>query len=215
MLQGKGGYGSLWNADRIDFEIHGKVELNNEKIMFTAIYGIKGSPVTDNEIKDFAQFLGDHKLTELWSVGRRYTWTNGHVFSKLDRAIVNAEWVQRFPNVEAIVMDPRCSDHSPIGIEVDSSKPPGKMAFKFFNVLAEHPSFPEIIRQALLKPVTGVTMRKVWEKVKLAKQELKGLNNREFTGMDRKIQEAREKLEEIQVDMRCNMSPELFEEKAD
>lgn len=40
MLQGKGGYGSLWNADRIDFEIHGKVELNNEKIMFTAIYGL-------------------------------------------------------------------------------------------------------------------------------------------------------------------------------
>ncbi|KAM3359478.1 hypothetical protein P3S68_019188 [Capsicum galapagoense] len=41
-------------------------------------------------------------------------------------------------------------------------------------------------------------MRKVWEKVKIVKQGSKALNNREFTSIASKIQEARAKLEKLQ-----------------
>lgn len=78
-------------------------------------------PVQNNEVGDFAQFLEDNSLTELKWVGRKYTRTNGHIHSKLDRAIVNVEWMQIFPHLEAVVIEPGCSDHSPIDIYVGYS----------------------------------------------------------------------------------------------
>lgn len=76
-----------------------------------------GSPVLDSDTKDFAQFLEDHTLTELKSVGRKYTWTNGHVFSKLYSAIFYTDCMERFPHIEAIVMDPECPNYTPIGVQ--------------------------------------------------------------------------------------------------
>lgn len=50
-----------------------------------------GCPIQENEVRDFSQFLEDNNLTKLKSVCRKYTWTNRHILSKLDRAIVNAK----------------------------------------------------------------------------------------------------------------------------
>ncbi|KAF3636181.1 hypothetical protein FXO38_24306 [Capsicum annuum] len=81
-----------------------------------------GSLVQDTEIRDFSNFFQDMDISELKSVGRTYTWTNSHVHSKLDKAIVNAEWVQKFNHLEAEVMDPGCLDHSPIAIMLDEKR---------------------------------------------------------------------------------------------
>lgn len=49
--------------------------------------------VQGGEIKDFRECLIDCNLAEVPSVGRQYTWTNGHVYSRINRAIANAEWM--------------------------------------------------------------------------------------------------------------------------
>lgn len=68
------------------------------------------------------------------TVGRNYTWTNSHMFSRIDRAIMNAEWVTNMPQMDAVIMDPFFSDHFPLcvkfGDEPKTSKP-----FRFFNCL--------------------------------------------------------------------------------
>ncbi|XP_019264016.1 PREDICTED: uncharacterized protein LOC109241706 [Nicotiana attenuata] len=51
---------------------------------------INGTVVQENEIKDFRSLMEDCRLNELRTVGRSYTWTNSHVYNKIDRAIVNA-----------------------------------------------------------------------------------------------------------------------------
>lgn len=53
--------------------------------------------------------MQDHTFIELKSVGRKYTWTNDHVHNKIDRAIVNVEWMHVYSHIKAIIMDPRCS----------------------------------------------------------------------------------------------------------
>lgn len=52
---------------------------------------LNGSPVQEGEIKDLIDFLADTHMTEMKTVGREYTWTNGQTCSRIDRALVNAE----------------------------------------------------------------------------------------------------------------------------
>ncbi|XP_070038219.1 uncharacterized protein [Nicotiana tomentosiformis] len=52
---------------------------------------VHGNMVQDHEIRDFREFLKDTGMTELQAIGRPFTWTNSHVFSKIDRALVNGE----------------------------------------------------------------------------------------------------------------------------
>lgn len=74
---------------------------------------INGADVQEQEIKDFKDFLIDTELTEIKTVGRQYTWTNNHIYSKIDRALVNVEWIVNWPHLEVMVLDPMFSDYSP------------------------------------------------------------------------------------------------------
>ncbi|XP_059310022.1 uncharacterized protein LOC132061183 [Lycium ferocissimum] len=49
---------------------------------------VLGFAIPYNEIRDFREFLED--ITEAEILGRDYTWTNTHVYSRIDRALVNS-----------------------------------------------------------------------------------------------------------------------------
>ncbi|KAK4731528.1 hypothetical protein R3W88_024516 [Solanum pinnatisectum] len=55
---------------------------------------VVGSQVQEAELRDFKKYLLDSGLTKLKTVGRIYTWTNGHTYSCIDKALVNDMWVQ-------------------------------------------------------------------------------------------------------------------------
>ncbi|XP_075106712.1 uncharacterized protein LOC142179612 [Nicotiana tabacum] len=126
---------------------------------FNAIMGIEdrvnGTVVQENEIKDFRSLMEECRLNELGTVGRSYTWTNSHVYSRIDRALVNAHWMINMPPMQVHVMDPQFSDHSPLCIELEAETEHKGKPFKFFNCLAEHPSFESIIREGWNKE-TGI-----------------------------------------------------------
>ncbi|WMV43181.1 hypothetical protein MTR67_036566 [Solanum verrucosum] len=50
-----------------------------------------GSPVLEVEMGDFKEYLHDTGTVDLKQVGRNFTWTNSHVFSTIDRALVNSD----------------------------------------------------------------------------------------------------------------------------
>ncbi|XP_019256431.1 PREDICTED: uncharacterized protein LOC109234835 [Nicotiana attenuata] len=140
---------------------------------------INGSTVQENEIRDFKEFLIDTRMCEMRTVGRDYTWTNSHVFSRIDRPIINAEWINTMPHVDAVIMDPLFSDHSPLCVKIgDEQKTP--KPFRFFNCLAEHKDFLDVVGEAWNKaPKTG-KMAEVWRKLKEVRHALKRLNTKEF-----------------------------------
>lgn len=45
--------------------------------------------IQDSEVRDFREFMEDTSMVELRYFGRQYTWSNSHVTSKIDKAIVN------------------------------------------------------------------------------------------------------------------------------
>ncbi|XP_070023456.1 uncharacterized protein [Nicotiana sylvestris] len=157
---------------------------------FNAIMGIEdrvnGTVVQENKIKDFRSLMEECRLNELGTVSRSYTWTNSHVYSRIDRAIVNAHWMINMPPMQVHVMDPQFSDHSPLCIELEAETEHKGRPFKFFNCLAEHPSFESIIREGWNKD--NRNMKDVWYNLKSIKPSLKSLNKREFASTTNKVQ---------------------------
>ncbi|KAH0711987.1 hypothetical protein KY289_007946 [Solanum tuberosum] len=78
--------------------------------------------------------------------GRNYTWTNGHVYSRIDKAIVNAELVNRMDTQQVIAMEPLFSDHSPLGLILEEQRNTRKRPFRFYNRIGKHPDFRERVK---------------------------------------------------------------------
>lgn len=135
-------------------------------------------------------------LTELPTIGRQYTWTNGHVFSKIDKALVNAEWVNSMVPRQVLVMEPSFSDHSPLSITLHQQRDKFKRPFRFYNCLTQHSCFQEKVRQGWTRHNEG--MRGIWNNLKEVRREMQQLNHQEFSGTTQKVQKLREKLEEKQ-----------------
>ncbi|XP_060182637.1 uncharacterized protein LOC132612529 [Lycium barbarum] len=55
-----------------------------------------GNPVSDAETMDFKNFVDALVLTDMKASGRLLAWTNGHVWSKIDRAMCNTAWVGQY-----------------------------------------------------------------------------------------------------------------------
>lgn len=82
-----------------------------------------GQPIIDAETKDFQETMEMLKLVDKKAYGRHYTWTNKHVWSKIDRAICNEDWVLKYGSLIAQLLENNFSDHSPIHIDI---QPGGK-----------------------------------------------------------------------------------------
>lgn len=156
----------------------------------------QGRPIQEVEIRDFNYFMLDNGMNELKSVGRTCTWSNGHSYSKIDRAVVNVEWMLKMSQLEVNVMNPGTSDHSPLCLELDRTITGTHRAFKFFNCIVEHPQFMKRVKEALLgghKDLMGVR-----QKLKKVKASIKQLNTKEFQGVSNKVKDIRMQLQNVQ-----------------
>ncbi|WMV14494.1 hypothetical protein MTR67_007879 [Solanum verrucosum] len=111
--------------------------------VLTSADRINGNLVQEMEIKDFNEFMIYTGMTELKVIGREYTWSNGCICSKIDRAIVNAEWMLNMNQVEISVMQP-----APLSLELDSNIRGNHKAFKFLNCIVAHPDFLSKVKEA-------------------------------------------------------------------
>ncbi|XP_019235628.1 PREDICTED: uncharacterized protein LOC109215961 [Nicotiana attenuata] len=125
-----------------------------------------GNPVSEIETKDFSDFLFDTGVTEMKSVGREYTWTNTRIYSKIDRALVNSEWCIKYHYLEANIMDPHFSDHSPLCFKLKEELQGGPRPFRFLNCLADHENFIQAVAAAWNQRTNGTGMNKIWQKLK-------------------------------------------------
>lgn len=158
-----------------------------------------GNPVQEVEVIDFKEFLQQSGMMELKSVGRYYTWTNHQIHSKIDRILVNAEWICKWPHLEGIIMDPHFSDHYPLKIPFEIVKETGTKSFKFFNYLVEHQDFMQAMETIWRKPSNLHSMQMVWLKFKQLKVVMKRLAKREPGKVEDTIAQIKAKLKDIQI----------------
>ncbi|XP_070015735.1 uncharacterized protein [Nicotiana sylvestris] len=182
---------------------------------YNAVLGVddrkSDNPVQEVEIRDFRDFMLNNDMNELKYIGRKFTWTNSHVWSKIDRAIINAEWMTIMKQLEVVVMEPFISDHTPLCLYYEEKSKDSPKPYRFYNYVVEHPELQKVVEKAWNTSNKWQGMERVWQKLKVVKQELKKMHTEEFKKVRDTVQTIRKQLQETQEKMQdSNHQTDLF-----
>ena len=157
------------------------------------------------DIKAFKRLVDNCCLVDLRYIGEQFTWCNRRYsrddFSqrKLDRALVNQEWLDKFNDSFAHFQAPGISDHSPIVVHVKNTPNRKGRAFKFYNFWTSLETYPEIVERNWNKDVTGTAQYQICQKLKFLKKDLK-IFGKLYLGKDRIVTDlARDELKSVQT----------------
>ncbi|XP_009771372.1 uncharacterized protein [Nicotiana sylvestris] len=173
-----------------------------------------GSEVQEIETKDFKEYMSDTGMNELQYVGRSYTWTNHHTYSRIDKGLVNANWMMTMPNMKVQVLEPLVSDHSPLKLVITQAQGKKNRPFRFFNFIVDHSQFMQQIEIAWKERSTKGIMQAVWNNLKSTKEAIKRINIQHYKWVDERIKEIRKKLQLVQEEMSSRLqNKELIEKE--
>ncbi|GAB2291433.1 hypothetical protein Dimus_038162 [Dionaea muscipula] len=151
------------------------------------------------------------RLDDLPGVGCAHTWCNNqdqHAWMRinLDRAMGNQLWFDRCEASEVLFNEPGISDHSPMVISYMLSAPRPRGQYKFLNAWTTHSEFLTIVRRAWDSPVQGGGMARIMQRLRVLKGKLRQLHLLHFSGIEGRIQKAREDLIQKQQELRSQFS---------
>ncbi|CAA7061592.1 unnamed protein product [Microthlaspi erraticum] len=160
---------------------------------------------TNRAMRLFGDCLTDVGLFDLPFHGPAYTWTNHQPTSpigkKIDRCLVNGNWLATFPTSHCSFEAPLFSDHTPCVINL-ITKPPnyGTRSFRFYNMLLKLPSFLETVQEAWNEAGdSATTLSSLCFKLKSLKRPMKSLCKEKFSGIENRVFEAADQLKAIQM----------------
>ncbi|PHT65887.1 hypothetical protein T459_30312 [Capsicum annuum] len=125
---------------------------------------IGGQLIHDYETRDFQEMMDRLNLVDMKAMGRYFTWTNKHIWSKIDRDVCNNRWIMQYGGVTAQFLKNYFSD-SPIQIEIMPESPANRGPFRFINTLNEDERFLKIVQQIWNTSLAGTSMYKLWRKL--------------------------------------------------
>lgn len=144
-----------------------------------------GNVPSTQEIQPFAYCLGAYGLVDMRSRGRSFTWTNNTIRSMIDRVLVNEQWVEEFPEVEAWFQSESLSDHTRSHINLDTQPRKRKFCFKFCNMWGADERFLHIVKDVWQRQVPGDIMAQVVHKLKKLQYALSPLRKKYSDVMQR------------------------------
>lgn len=144
------------------------------------------------------------------ATGRVFTWTNRHIWSKIDRALCNEECIS-YGHITTQFEEKHFLDNSPIHMEITTAIALRRKSYRFINILTEDEKFMEIIEHSWQQPVWGTNMFRHWTRLKLCKEPLKLLQHQGIGSLDNRIAAARERLHDIQAHLNYALNQEFIE----
>ncbi|XP_074306340.1 uncharacterized protein LOC141641582 [Silene latifolia] len=196
---------SLWNSIR-DYHrgINGPWVVCGD---FNAILDfnerIGGAPVSYADVLPLAQVTQDCNLADLKATGAFFTWNNKHetgdkVYSRIDRVMINDDWITTFPDSVANFLPEGLFDHCPCLISLECSHQQRTKSFKYFNMWAFSKEFDSTVRNCWSTVVQGTPMFRVVQKLKLLKKAFRNLNREKFSDIENLTNVAELALKDIQ-----------------
>ncbi|XP_057780066.1 uncharacterized protein LOC130998670 [Salvia miltiorrhiza] len=135
----------------------------------------RGTQVSTRDIQLFDLFVRRSQMEEIRLQARTYTWyqPQGMCKSKLDRFMVNEEWLSVWAHTKARGLQRSISDHCPILLETKKVDW-GPKPFRFFNAWTRYPDFDSVVLNSWQR--SGISGRSSFvfkEKIKRLKEDLK------------------------------------------
>ncbi|KAG2331073.1 hypothetical protein Bca52824_002253 [Brassica carinata] len=147
----------------------------------------------------FRDALLEADLADLTYKGPLFTWTNKSktnlIAKKLDRALVNDEWLTLIPDSIAVFGEPDFSDHAVCGVILKPTSTRGKRPFRFYNFLLHNEQFLDHLTELWYSlNVNGSAMLTIAKKLKLIKSDIRTFSRDNYSNLERRVQEAHNRL---------------------
>lgn len=154
-------------------------------------------------------------MIELPYVWNRYTWNDKHggsrIFSKIDWAFVNKEWLDTLPALKVNFLMEGISDHCPLKIEKEGRPSRPKRSFKYCNVWAKHPKCLEVVQQGWQPQGIDCKMFQVVKSLKSLKKRFQVLNKEHFRNILVEAEEDRIALAQAQTLLHSNPTDSVLQ----
>ncbi|XP_062093626.1 uncharacterized protein LOC133799645 [Humulus lupulus] len=155
--------------------------LGDFNAIFTARDRSGGKPVSHMELVDSTHWIAMNHLEALKINGSFFTWTNNQdgaarIYSKIDHAFINEEWLDGFPNTSAVYNWETVSDHCSCTISVMPVENMGIKLFRFYNFWTEHVNFKQLLLDNWRQPMKGTGLKSIFLKTMRLKHKLKRFN---------------------------------------
>ncbi|XP_016448286.1 uncharacterized protein LOC107773375 [Nicotiana tabacum] len=179
---------------------------------------LHGNTVHQADIQDFVDCIQTTNLSELSWRGDYCTWTNKQrvediIFSRIDRAFGNYEWMMKWGNITMEYGLPGIYDHAPMILPMEVDQLTIKYPFRFFNVWADHQEFEQMVEDIWIQISDPWAIRCIWKKLKALRPRLRQLNNNEFRAVTQKIKDARNELMAIQSNLQQTYNEVIQEQE--
>ncbi|KAL0291608.1 UNVERIFIED_CONTAM: putative mitochondrial protein [Sesamum radiatum] len=122
---------------------------------------------------EFRDFIMEAGLVHFPFIGCPFTWQNcssgsRSLWRRLDRVLVNDNWLVRWPQASYLCALPQTSDHSPLILLGAQRRTEGGF-FRFDNFLASQPGFLHSVKHVWCHRIYGTKMYEVTRKLKALK----------------------------------------------
>ncbi|GJR12750.1 RNA-directed DNA polymerase, eukaryota, reverse transcriptase zinc-binding domain protein [Tanacetum coccineum] len=119
---------------------------------------------------------------------------------KLDRIMINEEFLQQFQNASGVFLPFLISDHSPTVVTFPQGLKKRRRSFRFVNYVVDKEDFVDCVKKEWETEITGCNMYKVVQKLKRLKKPLNMLNwkNR---NLSHKVTSLKKKLTDAQTEV--------------
>ncbi|KAL2526355.1 Uncharacterized protein Adt_11409 [Abeliophyllum distichum] len=157
-----------------------------------------GHNTRDRGTSDFADMMMDCGLTDAGYSGSQYTWTNGKVWKRLDRVLINSAVGSSCSRFSVRHLNRSTSDHSPLLIQWSSDDDLGPRPFRFLNVWSRHHDFLSFVSQKWSFPTHHTGMTALWEKIFRLKQGIRWWNRHVFGDIFQRVRDAECRVDEAE-----------------
>lgn len=158
----------------------------------------------DNGMTDFNTCISSLGLSDLRAIGDHYTWTNcqlaNPIYRKLDRALVNSDWLLVMADSQVHFASRGLSDHCPVVLQTGISLAKVRKPFKFFNYMLEVDGFQHVLDSVWSSSVASNPFIVLSSKLKKLKGALSSFNRR-FGNLTSNVAIARDKLHDVQASL--------------
>ena len=123
------------------------------------------------------------------------------VFSKLDRAFCNDQFLDLWTQVNCLPLHRLCSDHHPLLLDCVATLSHPSRPFRFMEMWTRHDSFLSFVKESWSDQIHGHPSFILCHKLKLLRGRLKKWNWEVFGDLNHKILDTSLKVEEVQKEL--------------
>ncbi|KAF5195721.1 hypothetical protein FRX31_014692 [Thalictrum thalictroides] len=136
-----------------------------------------GNSVHPSHIQPFIDCLQEAGLSDLHYIGFHYTWCNntigpGRIMSKIDKCLVDSNWLISFTTTNAEFLPHGISDHSPFLVSWHDYQPKAR-PLRFANYWAQYQDFKSLVEEVWREQIFSDPMNTLNCKLKKQKERLK------------------------------------------